>query len=791
MHLTSTVRHTPLITRKRNRLRAIPVILLFSFVGVHLFFLILPGLFEVWNARTTDSLFLFRSSSKYFKAPYNESIVHLDLTDSSVERLGNFYLNRSHHAQAISNLSKMDVAAILYDFIFATPRTDKEDRQLIEAVRNAGCAYFGMAFLLQEAGEDLPGKTQRESTSSREKRHYLDMTKWHLQVEGDADQIFKGTNAMITFPALASVSKGLGFLSLNVDRDGVYRRMPLIVRHGGAFYPSFAFRAICEYLSVAPEQIIVEPGDSITLRDAKKPGETSIHDIEIPIDRQGNMIVDFIGAWERLKHYNFVDVLNASKESEALELWKEELSGKIIVVSEVMTGSADIGPAPTDSLLPLSALHSYTMHTILTESFFRELSCWNMLFIEALILLTVFMLSIRFTSVYFSVGTFCLACLFLVFAGLMFLYGHIILNIIRPLLVIGLSGISIVVYRYISEEKERNFIRATFSRYLSDEVVDELLESPGGLEMSGEIREVTFMVSDIRGFTSLSARLSPRETIDILNRYLERMVEIISRYRGTVNEIEGDGILVFFGAPLDEGDNEERAVACAIEMQREMVKVNQDQRQRGLAELGIGIGINRGEVVVGNIGSEKRSKYSAIGSAINTAYRIESYTVGGQILVGPSIYERISSGLEIKGTISARFKGLPEPMTLYDVAEIKGGYKLRLPQKKEEEYTLLVPPLSIRCSPIEGKSVSDNAINGRIIRLGQSSAEIMLEENLSKHTNVLIRIDHIGKRQLSEIYAKILSNDKPDSRGLKKRIEIEFTWVPEDAKAYLTELMNA
>lgn len=293
------------------------------------------------------------------------------------------------------------------------------------------------------------------------------------------------------------------------------------------------------------------------------------------------------------------------------------------------------------------------------------------------------------------------------------------------------------------------------------------------------------MVSDIRGFTSLSARLSPHETIDILNRYLERMVEIISKYRGTVNEIEGDGILVFFGAPLDEGDNEERAVACAIEMQREMVEFNQDQRQRGLSELGIGIGINKGEVVVGNIGSEKRAKYSAIGSAINTAYRIESYTVGGQILIGPSVYESIGSCLEIKGTISARFKGLPEPMTLYDVAGIKYRCKLSLPQKKDEVYTQLDPPITIRCFPIVGKSISDNAINGRMIRLGQSSAEIILEENLSKHTNVLIRIDNNAERRLSEIYAKILPHEKPESSGVKKRIGIEFTWVPEDANSFL------
>jgi adenylate cyclase len=734
-----------------------------------------------------DSLFLFRSSSPYFKSPYSEKIVHLDITDSSIERLGTFYLNRSHYAQVIRNLAEMDVAAILYDFIFATPRTEKEDRELINAAKQAECVYFGMAFRLKEAGKSLPILPQKESIINLAKKRYLDITKWHLNTKGDGDEIYRGANGIMTFPELASVSRGLGFLNLNVDRDGIYRRMPLVVRYNGDFYPSFAFRAICDYLSVGPEQIIVKPGVSITLKGAKKPGHSSINNIVIPIDRQGNMLVDFIGPWERLKHYNFVDVLLASTEHELLKLWKDELSGKIVVVSEVKTGSADIGPVPTDSLFPLSALHSYTMHTILTESFYHELSYWNIFLIEILLLVTIFMLSSRFSSVYFSVGAFCLAIFYLASVSALFLFGHIIANIIRPLLVIGFSSLSIVVYRYISEERERDFIRATFSRYLSDEVVDELLESPGGLEMSGEIKEVTFMVSDIRGFTSLSARLSPPVTIDIINRYLEHMLEIVSKYRGTVNEIEGDGILVFFGAPIDAEDDDERAVACAIEMQNEMVNFNKEQRQRQLPELGIGIGINRGEVVVGNIGSQKRAKYSAIGSALNTAYRIESHTVGGQILIGPSIYENIGSRLNIRGTIRAHFKGLTEPMSLYDVAEIKGKYNITLQKKRHEEYATLNPPLSIRCFPLKGKTISDTPIHGQIIRLGQFSAEISLEEELNEHTNVLIKIDLAEERQLSEIYAKVISFKKPQSSNLKNKIGIEFTWIPEDVKTFLNE----
>ena len=149
--------------------------------------------------------------------------------------------------------------------------------------------------------------------------------------------------------------------------------------------------------------------------------------------------------------------------------------------------------------------------------------------------------------------------------------------------------------------------------------MDELLNSPDGLKLGGEVREVTFLVSDLRGFTALSSRLAPAEVIEVVNRFLEPMVEIITKYKGTVDEFQGDGILAFFGAPLAAPDDPARAVACAVEMQRALVEINKEQRARGMAELHMGVGINTGEVIVGNIGSEKRTKYGAMGTAINMA----------------------------------------------------------------------------------------------------------------------------------------------------------------------------
>ena len=200
------------------------------------------------------------------------------------------------------------------------------------------------------------------------------------------------------------------------------------------------------------------------------------------------------------------------------------------------------------------------------------------------------------------------------------------------------------------------------------------------------------------------------------------MVEIIARYHGTVDELQGDGILVFFGAPLAYSDDQERAVGCAIEMQNTMVKVNEEQRQLNLPELSKGIGINTGEVVVGNIGSEKRAKYGAVGTPINTAFRVESYTVGGQILISPSTYENIRSLVQVRGTIEVQFKGNDHPLTLYDVAGIEGKYQTYLQAKTTELLEKIEPPLPIRCFTFIDKTVSEKVISGYITRLAESSA---------------------------------------------------------------------
>src|SRR5512138_2948915 len=215
---------------------------------------------------------------------------------------------------------------------------------------------------------------------------------------------------------------------------------------------------------------------------------------------------------------------------------------------------------------------------------------------------------------------------------------------------------------YQELERRNEFIRKVFGRYTSDEVVEALLDVPEGLKLGGEKRAVTILMSDLRGFTALAERLEATEVVSLLNHYLSAMVEVIQRHGGTIDEIIGDAILVLFGAPVALENDARRAVLCALGMQKAMAAVNDHNQQKGWPALEMGIALHTGEVVVGNIGSVKRSKYGVVGRTINTTARIESFTVGGQIIVSPTLIRIAGRGLILGDTVEVHAKGMKEPL---------------------------------------------------------------------------------------------------------------------------------
>ena len=340
--------------------------------------------------------------------------------------------------------------------------------------------------------------------------------------------------------------------------------------------------------------------------------------------------------------------------------------------------------------------------------------------------------------------------------------------------------------------KNNALIRGVFGRYLTDEVVDNLLENTEGLKLGGERQRVTILTSDLRGFTSLSERFSPEEVIKILNFYLECMANVITKYQGTIDEFMGDGILVLFGAPIVRKDDAQRAVACAIEMQLAMVHVNEKMEEWELPKLEMGIGINTGIVVVGNIGSEKRTKYGIVGSQVNLTYRIESCTLGGQILISEATLKAAGSIVKIHGQKEVQLKGVQQPIAIYEVGGIGVPYNLKL-TKESEVFFPLPEAIPVQYVVLDGKHIGETLCLGSLVKLSAKGAEVRCDrlrgesvpEPLSNIKLNLKRTYHLAEANV-DIYAKV--SEKSANTG---SFYIDFTSIPPDVKANLDDLYKS
>ncbi|MEK6755077.1 MAG: adenylate/guanylate cyclase domain-containing protein, partial [Bacteroidota bacterium] len=537
-----------MITSNQRTIWAAITLIVASFLTVYLLFWLLPNVFEPWNAQTIDQFFVFRSNSDALRPAYDSTVVHVDISDRTFEALEHSYLNRFQYAQVVRNLAEMQTALQIWDFYFPAKTNLQEDSAFVVAAGNARNAYFGLAF---KVAEERPSLSKRQLSRAEQ---YLEMTKWNVQIVGDTRELYHAYDPLITFPELAVASQGLGFLNLSFDRDGVYRRAPLLYRYKESFYPSFAFRAVCDYLGVTPDRIIVKPLASITLKDARRPGG-SPHDIVIPIDHSGNILVNYIGPLvrddgvESMLHYDFARILRASDDRTELEDWGDELGGKIAVVSEVRTGAADVGPIPTDNHFPLSNVHSNIINTILTENFLREASSLETALIELVLIILMMVLALQLSSRNFSFGSVGLIIVYFATAALLFLYGNVVVNVLRPMLQVGLAAFTVVAYRYVNEQKEKEVLRRTFEAYFPPAVVRKIMINPSLVTAAGQKKELTVLFSDIKSFTTYSSTLAPDEIQKLLNEYFDSMVEIVFKYEGTVDKFMGDGLMVFFGDP--------------------------------------------------------------------------------------------------------------------------------------------------------------------------------------------------------------------------------------------------
>jgi adenylate cyclase len=329
-------------------------------------------------------------------------------------------------------------------------------------------------------------------------------------------------------------------------------------------------------------------------------------------------------------------------------------------------------------------------------------------------------------------------------------------------------------------EVRNRFIRQTFGRYVSDEVAESLLESPEGLELGGEVRRVTVVTTDIRGFSSLVEMLEPDQVVSMLNLYLSVMADVIFAHRGTIDEFVGDSILAVFGAPIATEDAARRALRCAVAMQLAMSEVNAYNEDLGLPRIEMAVSVNTGDAIVGNIGSQRRAKYGVVGEVINVAARIEASAIGGQILTTPATLAEAGPDIALGTTISMAVKGASDPITVHEVLGVGG---LGLPDH-DDPPVLLGRPLPVALMLIDdAKRVSAERFAGTIAALSRSRA-LLRPEGIALEPLASLRLRISGTDH--ELYGRVVGGADDF-----ERYPVRFTSVSPGAAAYLAQLRTA
>ncbi len=344
------------------------------------------------------------------------------------------------------------------------------------------------------------------------------------------------------------------------------------------------------------------------------------------------------------------------------------------------------------------------------------------------------------------------------------------------------------IHRLNRQLQSRNeLLHQIFGRYFSDKVVDAILQQPKGAVIGGEKKELTVMMADLRGFTALSETLEPEIVTDVLNIFFEKMLDVILACKGVVIEFLGDAILAVFGISVEQENQTADAICAGIMMQNKMWEVNEYNKQKGYPILEMGIGIHRGEVFIGNVGSDKMMRYNVIGRVVNECSRIEGFSIGGQVLVSKETIEQSEVEAEIVHEVEVYAKGLIKPIVVCEVSGMKGDRNCYLQRTDDSVMTAVKESVVFCMYPIEDKFIMEQSVEGQLLLISPQKAKLLLteeEESVSLYSDVEILARATDETVLfSKVYAKVI-------RKNSKELWLHFTGNNEGFRAFLDRIQK-
>jgi adenylate cyclase len=550
-----------------------------------------------------------QSASDRFFLPRetDTDIVIVAIDDASLGSIGRWPWDRTVHADLIDTLSAAGAKTIALDVNFPEPSDERNDEALADALARARNVVLPIELAFQRI---------------------------------DGELAYDASRVVEPIATIKAGAEGTGFSNTPLDGDGLVRRVPLsaVSSEGEAVY-AFAYET-AKLASAAPPLS------------------------EIPLDGSGRLIIHFADRpGEAFPVIPAADIL-------AKNFDPQSVNNKIVFIGATARDLHDEQSVPTSNGNPMSGveIHASIYNTLSQRDFLQEVPVWVYVMLFALIGLVLGFLVPRVrarTSFFITVAIY-IAWLLAAFA--LFDRGWILDIVwIGLLLIFGYAGL--LLERWVTTESERRKTRDAFSRYVSASVVESIMMDVDKLKLGGQRRTMSVLFSDLRGFTTLSEGMQPEQLVEVLNTYLDEMTDIVFDEVGVLDKYIGDAVMAFWNAPFDQTDHAERAVRTAVKMKERLAEMNKDGSFPKGIELRVGVGVNTGDMVVGNIGGERRYDYTVIGDSVNLASRTESLCkeYGVQIIITENTRQALSEEFLMRPIDKVAVKGKKEPIMIYEV----------------------------------------------------------------------------------------------------------------------------
>ncbi|MEA3560731.1 MAG: adenylate/guanylate cyclase domain-containing protein [Candidatus Omnitrophota bacterium] len=610
---------------KRKLLGELGLIILAIFL---VFLFSRTSLMQVLELKALDWRFQLRKTR-----PISDKVILIGIDDPSIEALGRWPWPREYHAGLIEAFSNQDYKpkVVGFDILFTEPNeTCPEcDQELVKETKTAGNVVYAYFF------EDKKGK------------------------------------AILPFPELAKVSQG-GFINAPPDKDGITRFSPLMIKFKEKHYPSLDLQLIMNYLDISPEDIEIIHGKYINIKKSLQGA------FKIPIDDDFRMLINYAGDLDKFEGYSAVGILKAAsqiKKGEKPCIPLSDYKGKIALVGLTATGTTDLRATPFSPKSPMVSVHANALNSILKKDFLTPVNAWINYLVFILLGLGVAFISLRLKPLKSILTVLGVLCCYLAVNFYLFVRQGLWLAAAGPLAIILSVYLVMIGYRYIIEEKEKRWVKKAFGHYVPAGVMNEILSDPNKLKLGGEKKDLSVLFADIKSFTPYCERHSPEDVVHILNEYFDRMTEVVFKHNGTLDKFIGDALVVMFGAPSKYSHPDHAKWACltALDMAGELKSLQEEWQKQGKEILDIGIGINTGEMLVGNMGSTKIMDYTVIGDEVNLASRVQGLTrnYNVRIIITEATYNKVKDIVEARPLGEAKVKGKDKTVIIYELVGLK------------------------------------------------------------------------------------------------------------------------